>query len=253
MNKTLTEYFLLFCFFINFNANAQLITIAADPWCPYSCKSEDNKEGFLIDLFKEIFESKGYKVKYEIISWSRAINEVRSGNINAIAGAFKTDAPDFIFPTIPQVINENCFFTLTESQWTFKNINDLKSQKIGIIQDYSYDTEIDKIISDSSKHPEIEFDSVSGASSLDLNIKKLQNKRITAFIEEKSVLKYKMSKENLKLKQSGCLKKYDSFIAFSPNEKIKNDSLKYSKIISEELKLMQKNGKLKKLKEKYNL
>ncbi len=87
---------------ISLQASAETITIRSDPWCPHTCDPKTGKNGILIDIATEIFASHGHEVNYEILNWGRSIEETRRGKFNSIAGAYKNDAPDFIFPKNPQ-------------------------------------------------------------------------------------------------------------------------------------------------------
>jgi polar amino acid transport system substrate-binding protein len=83
-------------------ASNKTMTIVADEWCPYNCKPDGEKSGFLIDIARKIFEKHGHGVVYQTMPWEQAINKTRSGDFDALVGAAPEDAPGFIFPKLEQ-------------------------------------------------------------------------------------------------------------------------------------------------------
>ena len=57
----------------------------------------------------------GLSGKIQDCSWSRALLGVRRGEYDAALGAYRNDAPDFIFPSIAQTQGINCFYKQIES------------------------------------------------------------------------------------------------------------------------------------------
>src|SRR5688572_5357943 len=70
---------------------AKTLTIGADIWCPINCDPQDEKQGIGIDLARKIFEPYGYEIRYVVIPWSRALEEVRAGKLDAVVGATHAD------------------------------------------------------------------------------------------------------------------------------------------------------------------
>ncbi|RYZ89485.1 MAG: hypothetical protein EOP06_09295, partial [Proteobacteria bacterium] len=78
---------------------AETVRIRADPWCPFTCApaAKDPGEGYIIDFAKKALGDKGISVDYRTMPWTDAITAVRKGDFEAVAGASKSDAPDFIY------------------------------------------------------------------------------------------------------------------------------------------------------------
>lgn len=71
---------------------AETITIAADAWPPFNGEPKSESEGYMIDIAREAFGAAGYEVDYKILSWKRALNLTREGEIDGVVGASKRDA-----------------------------------------------------------------------------------------------------------------------------------------------------------------
>jgi ABC-type nitrate/sulfonate/bicarbonate transport system substrate-binding protein len=62
-------------------AAAEVVTMAADVWCPYNCRPDTEHPGFAIEMARAILEPQGRKVEYIVIPWARTLEEVRAGKI----------------------------------------------------------------------------------------------------------------------------------------------------------------------------
>ena len=156
MRNVLTLYFGLWqlvlasvCF--SSNAHADTIYMYADDWCPYNCTPESEKPGFVIEIGRAIFEEYGHSVVYRRVPWERAIVMARKGDIHAIVGADQIEAPDFIFPENEQGVMEYRFYTQKNNPWVYSGLSSLGSQQLGVINGYSYSTELDKYIEETKK------------------------------------------------------------------------------------------------------
>ena len=217
--KAVIRFSFIFAFTIinsmSFSANKK-ITLVSDEWCPYICDVNSAKPGLIMELGRETFKKLGYDVTLKTINWARAIINVRKGKYAVLAGAYKSDAPDFVFAETPLAISKNCFFVKKGSHWKYENINSLKTQELGVINDYSYGDNIDKFI----KLNPTKIQSVSGNNALRANMKKLLIGRITVLIEDRYVFSYKAKKAGLfdNFKNVGCTAPHNVYISFSPNK-----------------------------------
>ncbi len=231
------------------NIFSDVITIAADEWMPYNGVPKSDKPGYGIELAEMIFKEAGHTVKYEVIPWNRAVQTTRNGQYTAVIGAFKEDAPDFIYPDVEFGYSINEFFVKVDSKWQYSGLNSLDNKKIGLIKDYSYGDELDEYFSKNSKN----VDFVFGSNPLEMNIKKLVSGRIDVFVEDRNVAAQKIAEINLteKVKSAGSPSQGNKiYIAFSPKNP---KSKEYAEILTKGIKKMEENGELKKLLTKYKL
>lgn len=228
---------------------ADTITIVADEWAPYNADPNSSEPGYGIEIAQLIFKEVGHTVAYKVIPWNRAIKETREGTFTAIIGAFKEDAPDFIFPEEEFGISVSDFFGKTGSTWKYKGLESLLNVKIGLIKDYAYGEELDKFF---KKHPE-NVDYTFGNSPLDQNIQKLLGGRIDIILEDVNVFKQKAKEMGVieQIVSVGRPNEGDKiFIAFSPKNA---KSKEYAEILSKGIKKLHTSGELDKILSKYGL
>jgi len=230
---------------------AETITVRADEWCPYTCQPHSDKPGFLIEIAQSLFEKKGYVIDYQVMPWARAILETREGQYHSIAGAFKEDAPDFIFPENELAISVSALFAKQEKSWKFKDVSSLESIVVGVIRDYSYGEQLDQYIEKHKKDTR-KIQIVSGDNALELNIKKLILGRIDVFPEDSSVVSYYLANhpQQEKIVNIGAVSNDKIYIAFSPHLPV---SRKYAQILSDGIKEIRMSGKLQEILTKYDL
>ncbi len=225
------------------------ITIAADIWCPINCDTSDTDIGIMVEIAQKVFEKAGHKVKYRIMPWSRAIHEARTGEINGIIGAFKGDAPDFIFPENELLsISSNSIFVKKENEWKFDKIGSLSSLKLAVIRDYDYGEELNKCISENKN-----IYTISGMTPLERGIKMVFSGRVDAIVECAPVFWHTASKMGFadKFKSAGQVNSPENcFIAFSP--KIAKSSF-YAKTLSDGIASLISSGEYEKILKKYGL
>jgi len=244
--------FLAFIFVFVFTLFSDNISLGADVWLPYNGDPNEQHVGYMIEIAKTIFEKEGHTIDYQIMPWSRAIKDARSGTVNAIVGALKDEAPDFIYPKNEQGLSVPAtFFVKKGDSWKFKEITSLKNKNIGIINDYSYGSIIDDFLKDKNNQSIIQ--SLSGTDALEQNIKKLLFGRIDIVIEDKIVMAYKLKSMNIQdqiIEAGNSGEKTLLYIAFSP---VNKNSKKYAEILSKGMDNLRNNGELKKILDVYGL
>ena len=222
-------------------------------WLPAMAGGDDKSDlpGFMVEIAVKIFESKGHTVDYDIMPWARAIQDTRKGKYNAIIGAGKEDAPDFIFPAIEQAQMVNVFYVRKGFPWQYAGVASFKDNVLGVIKDYTYVEEIDVYISENAKNSK-RVQIVSGDTALDSNIKKLLAERVDILIEDSNVMGQYIKKnlENNVIQAAGKLPPDALFIAFSP---VDPRSAAYADILSKGMVALRESGDLKAILAKYGL
>lgn len=240
-------------------AHAETVVLAADEWCPYNCAPDSDKPGFMVEIAREALGRHGITVEYVAVPWTRAIEDTRNNKYTGIIGAYYGDAPDFIYPEVPQGRSDMTFYVKKDSPWNFTAESDLDNVSLGTVADYSYSVALDSYIekhSTDSKRIQI----ISGDNAMEANIQKVLHGRIGAFIEDKQVMDYNLSAPEMQpmrdgIREAGLLPSPDDgngivFVAFSPNNP---NAQKYAQILSDETKAMRKSGKLKEILDHYGV
>lgn len=250
------NYFLygLLCFWIYCSSNVALadtVTILSDEWYPINGNPASSHPGYMIEVAQTILTAHGHTLDYRLAPWKRSILEVRQGHADCIIGAYKSDAPDFIFPINAWGKAEFNFYTDIGSSWTYQGLSTLESIRLGVISGYSYSTELDRYIERNRNHSNVQI--TTGEHALEQNIRKLLAKRIDSIISFEPVMKTKLAqlKVSDKIKTSGTLEFSQlMYIGCSPN---KASSQHYVQLFSDGIIKMRKNGELGKIMKRYGL
>lgn len=237
--------------FIAASARAETITLAADVWCPYNCEPDSDMPGFAVEIARIAFGGAGYKLDYVVMPWARAKEEGRANRVTGIIGAFKEDAPDYVFPAEPLTVSGNDFFVKRGNPWKYSGMDSLKQGAVGVIRDYSYGEEFDAYVEAHKKQLK-RIQIVGGATALEQNIKKLMADRVQILIEDKAVMGYMLATMGLKDKivPAGSLGYDNLYIAFSPKNP---NSPEYARILSDTIAQMRADGRLKAIMDKYGM
>lgn len=233
------------------SASADTITVRADSWPPFNDDPSSDQPGYVVELLKAVFEPLGHVIDYQTLPWTRAVEDVTAGKIDAIIGASETDAPGCVFPSEPIGMMANHLYVLKGSAWSFQGLDSLKGIKLGCIEGYAYDeAEIDAYIKASSA-PAVQ--AVTGDGALEKNIQKLQAGRIDAIIECAPVMQFTLQKMSIAedvIVATGPQAGESSplYVAFTP---AKETSKKYAEQFSEGLGKLRASGELKRILDRY--
>ncbi len=233
------------------SALAATLSFRSDYWCPYVCEPNTSQPGYMVEVLQQIFQKQGHTLEVRLTNWTRAIKDTRTNKAQGLIGARRANAPDFIFPEKPLGITRNVYFTHKNSSWTFQGRQSLQTARIGVINGYSYGDSIDHLIQTRHKS----FIPFSGERPLEQVIKMIENGRLDAFIENPLALHYALKNQNIAtetLKVAGWVSAQDPFlfIAFSPNNP---ESKTYATLVTKGIQELRRNGKLKRILDKYHL
>ncbi len=247
----LIRYCILTLGFLTVSCQAEVISIRADVWFPINGEPNSSAPGYMIELAQKIAATSGHEVDYKTMPWERSVAQVREGEFDCVVGAYKEDAPDFIYPDTPWGIDESFFYTKKGSSWQFKGISSLDSVKIGSIGGYAYDDALDAYIEANKSTSKVQV--INANNALENNIKKVIAGRIDATVESKLVMSAKLKELGLvqDIVPAGRLgTPTEMYIACSP---AKASSKNYVKLFTEGTHKLRQSGELKTLLEKYGL
>jgi len=228
------------------------IVIAADPWCPHNCEAGSDREGYMVDIAREVLTEAGYTVEYVNISWARALQMTREGQLDAVVGAFITDAPDFVFPDTPQGHSTIALFTHPDNHWIYEGLESLNDQKLLVINGYSYTIELDQYIRKNQADRDRIW-VISGPSPLERAIYLLDQHRTDLFAEDVYVMIWwAMNGERTITppRKAGLVSKTDAFVAFSP---ARDDAQDLAQLLAKGTRERLANGRIREILEQYGL
>jgi polar amino acid transport system substrate-binding protein len=230
-------------------ASADEIILVADPWCPYNCGWNDENPGFMVEIARYVFKQNGHTVKYLNVPWARAIYGTREGQYDGIIGAGRTETPDFVFPDIELGLAKHTFYVKKGNPWGFDGLDSLKAITLGVIKNYSYGDLFNLYIEPNQDNPK-RVQVISGEKGLALNIKKLEENKIEAIIEDRAVFQHYQHETNMpnNFSEAGIVYIEKVYIAFSP--KLKKAKV-YADMLSKGMKDLRQSNRLSKILKKY--
>lgn len=198
-------------------AEATTLVAVADEWCPYTCAEAAPQPGYLVDILRAAFEPLGYRIEYRVLPWTRALRETLVGRADMALGATPENAGDLLLPRLPAGRDESSFAVRRDSPWRYGGVGDLEAITLGVTADYTYFPEVDDWIA-RHRHDPLRIDVATGESPLEGSLRKLQNGRIDAFIENRNVLLYAASRHRTRfgIRLEGRIAGSDIVIGFSP-------------------------------------
>jgi polar amino acid transport system substrate-binding protein len=229
----------------------QRIVVVADPWCPHNCKTGAAQEGYMVDIAREALAEAGYTLEYRNFSWARALRMTRQGQFHAVVGAYKTDAPDFVFPEVAQGRASISLFTHPDNDWIYDGIGSLNDQTLLTINGYSYESKLDNYIERNEENRQ-KIWILSGPEPFSRALGLLSKKRTDVFAADDYVMAWAI-RNNPDLnrpRKAGRVGETLSYVAFSPA--IEN-SPELARILSEGTQKLIDSGRVNTILESYGL
>ncbi len=232
---------------------SETISILSDKWYPINGEPNSSHPGYMIEIAETILNKQGHKLDYRLAPWKRSLAEVRQGHANCIVGAYKSDAPDFIYPKNSWGKAEFNFYMASDnpSSWTYKGIDSLGSMNLGVISGYTYSSDLDSYIAANRNGSLVQL--ASGEKALEKNIRKLLAKRLDIIISYQPVMANKLVELGMagNIKRVGLLENSQNmYIACSPK---KESSKHYTQLFSDGISELRASGELKLILDKYDL
>ncbi|MBW4934642.1 substrate-binding periplasmic protein [Marinobacter sp. F4206] len=227
------------------------ITIAADPWCPHNCEAGSEREGYMVEIAREAFALARLNVTYVNMSWARALAQAEEGYVDAVVGAFISDAPGFVFPEEAIGQARTALFAHSDSHWSYRDIDSLKAYKLIAINGYSYSPELDEYIEDHREDRNRVW-IISGPSPLDRAIELLGQDRTDVLPEDKRVMQWTLAHMDNPpaLRMVGQLEQMPTYIAFSPANP---DSPEFAALLTEGVRKLRETGRFQEILSLYGL
>ena len=231
-------------------AIADEVNIVSDRWYPYNGIPDSNQPGYVIEIAQYSLAKAGHTVKYEVESWADSLNLVRQGKKDCVIGAYKSEAPDFVFPEQHMGTVQLVFIKRKDFDWQYDGVESLKKVRLGAKPNYNYSGDIGNYI-DTPNNPQVFL--TSGKYALEYNLTSLVNENLDVVMEAKSVLLASIKKHGWidETEFAGTTGKiYKIHFACSPKNK---NSKEYTRLFSEGLKELRDSGQLHYILNKYGL
>lgn len=171
---------------------AETVSLRGDLWCPFNCRPEAERPGFAVEIAKAAFEPAGYEVDYQLMTWSRALREARSGRIDGAIAANAIESPRLVFSKHGLGPPEIVIATRRGGAFRFSGLPSLDNARLGAVNGYRYTRDIDDHIAFFA-YDQARIRLLSGGAVTDRLITLLLAERVDAIVETGVVLRYTAS------------------------------------------------------------
>ena len=180
--------------FASLTCHGQTLKIASDDWCPYIC---DNKEkpGYIVEIIKKVMAEHRIDVEFEVMPLGRAFLEVENNHLDMVLALTEVHIKEHSLIASDVIIGDyaNDFFVLSDNPFRFKNIDQLKSELLGVVESYEYGANLDAFI---RLHPE-KVHIAHGRSPLQQNINMLLKGRLSVVLDTKNTVQFFLHQQNI--------------------------------------------------------
>lgn len=199
----------------NIASAGEAIRLRADAWCPYNCAPDADKPGYMVEIARVLFTDGG--VDYQLMPWTRAVEEAREGKVDAVAGATAEDAAGLSFGKQALGASQTVIITRRGDPWRYAGPASLAGRKLAAVRDYSYGDELDAYIKAHEKDGG-RLELVSGDDVTDQNLKKLLAGRVDAVVEDRNVAEFALVAQGMEglVEQQPVGPAEPLYLAFAP-------------------------------------
>lgn len=230
------------------------IVIASDPWCPYACEPDtDGREGYMVDLTREIFEGLGFKVEYRVVNFSMMKRMAKDGSATALPGMASTLDGSVLLPTLAQGNSANAIALPRTRSFTYVKPQDFEQYRLGVIKDYDYGGSLQEYVDQNTQNPDrIVVLSGFGYSHLVQGLRLLSADRIDMLLDDHNVLRWQVRRMGMQqqLTTQSLKDDADLFVGFSLNDP---RSPELARIMAEGTRRLRENGRLAIIMRNYGL
>lgn len=173
---------------------ARPIIIASDPWCPYACDpATDGREGYMVELAREIFQAAGYRVEYRVVNFAMLKRMLHDGSATAVPGAATDMGGALLLPALAQGNSANAVALQREKDFTYSKPDDFGPYRVGVIKDYAYGGDVQRYIDQHHANPaRVRVLSGFGYSQLVQGLRQIQGGGLDLLLDDYNVLRWQL-------------------------------------------------------------
>lgn len=230
------------------------IIIASDPWCPYACDpATDGREGYMVELAREIFQAAGYKVEYRVVNFAMLKRMLRDGSATAVPGAATDMGGALLLPSVAQGNSANAVAIRRGAGFTYNKPEDFAPFRMGVMKDYNYGGAIQNYIDQHLNEPDqVRVLSGFGYSHLVQGLRQVQVGGLDLLLDDHNVLRWQISRLSLdrEMETISLGDAADLFIGFSRSDP---RAAPLARLLDEGMVRMQQNGRFQAILARYGL
>lgn len=178
----------------NVFAIAKPIVMVSDEWCPYICTPEEQDKGYVVEVVQAAFMAMSQPTQFEIQPFSRALKSVQQNKIDIVLAVNHEQLERYQLQASNQPVGHysNDFYVEKNDLWQYERPRDLYGKQLAIIRGYSYGVTLDNFL------PLLAgVYRASGASPLEMNLKRLSKGRVNVLLGNRLVVDYVAHREQL--------------------------------------------------------
>ncbi len=174
----MTKVLALLLALTSFKAMAETVTFVSSSWPPYT-GLELAHGGFTNEIIRQALEQTNLKSKFIYMPWRRAMESVKTGEIDALYSAYySTERASTYIASEPYVYSDLMLATHSDSHISgYKTLADLSPYRIGVVRGYVNSPEFDQA----------DFLQKEPVTNDKLNLKKLLGKRVDLIVIDRFV------------------------------------------------------------------
>ncbi|BDU43107.1 MULTISPECIES: substrate-binding periplasmic protein [Vibrio] len=161
-----------------------------DEWAPFAMSGEN--KGIAVDIVTEALKSQGYRLRFKMMPFARAIHEVKRSRVDILVATWLTEErTEYLSYSHPYFYNSVKFIKRKGDGFEYFGMNSLEGKVVGIVRSYGYGDEF-------TNSPLFERHPVVDTLG---NLKKLEAGRIDLTLEEPLVAKHIMRNAGMDVDQ----------------------------------------------------
>lgn len=131
---------------LTLSAQAKTFKLVSEPYPPFEYQENGKDVGMDVEILKAAASKAGIELKIDFLPWSRALDQVKSGEADGIFSLLKNAEREgfLIFPATPLYVGKNVFFAAASFTGKVESLADLKGKTVGIVNGNSYGEQFDK-------------------------------------------------------------------------------------------------------------
>lgn len=188
--RTILALCLAIPFFLS-AASAMELTLASDPWCPYTCDPGSSNPGYMVELAREILGQENIRFHYQVKPWKRVLAESKTGAIDGAITADLSDTENLILNRIPFAATSQTVVSRIDDSFQWAGIDSIGTRILVAINGYTYGKAISKWMESRQDSGRVHM--ISGVDALTRSLRMIATKRGDILVNDLNVLKYTLA------------------------------------------------------------
>lgn len=211
MERLITILFICFfnlVFVLKLNAQTKTVVLGATDWCPYTCKSQADG-GIVTKYLTQVFKEHGIKLEVRFYPWIRAVKFARTGEIDGLLTAVRSEVPDLLLTNIPTMNYQTCYYGLKKTTWQYTGSQSLeKVRNLSVASGYGYGEPLDTYLGRKPRN----VSNIAGDRIIHRMMTMLENNRVSIFAQDPLI--FLRNSHSIEIEKKGCQEVSPFYIAF---------------------------------------